>query len=147
MKILNEDLLNQPTGLIVHGVNCQGVMGKGIALSIKKKYPQVFTDYKQYYNNNTNLLGNVIYTKINEELIICSMFIQEFYGNDKRQYVNYNALELGFLTIEYDLEESNKSDWVVKIPKIGCGLAGGDWNIVSKILEKTNLNIEVYQKL
>ena len=50
MKIIKGDLLNETTGLIAHGVNCQGVMGKGIALAIKKKYPQVFIDYKQYFD-------------------------------------------------------------------------------------------------
>jgi len=47
MKIINRDLLTIESGIIAHQVNCQGKMGAGLALKIRKKYPQVYEYYKQ----------------------------------------------------------------------------------------------------
>jgi O-acetyl-ADP-ribose deacetylase (regulator of RNase III) len=137
MQSIKSDLLTETSGLIVHGVNCQGVMGKGIALSIRTKYPQVYSDYKSYCANNTNLLGQVIYTKITEDLIVASAFTQQYYGNKPEVYVSYDAIAQAFHTIQEDLIYSDRTDLVIKIPKIGTGLANGDWDIIKQIIEST----------
>lgn len=147
MISISGDLLKQTTGLLVHGVNCQGVMGKGIALSIRKKYPQVFVDYKKFCKENKELLGKVIYTKITEELVIASLFSQLYYGNKPNtRYVDYNAIELGFLTIASDLKENNREDMIIKIPKIGATNGGGDWETIKQIIidSTNNLNVKLY---
>lgn len=147
MISISGDLLKQTTGLLVHGVNCQGVMGKGIALSIRKKYPQVFVDYKKFCKENKELLGKVIYTKITEELVIASLFSQQYYGNKPNtRYVDYNAIELGFLTIASDIKENNREDMIIKIPKIGATNGGGDWETIKQIIidSTNNLNVELY---
>ena len=147
MQSIKSDILKESTGLIVHGVNCQGVMGKGIALSIRKKYPQVFLDYKKFCEENKELLGKVIYTKITEELVIASLFTQQYYGNKPNtRYVDYNAIELGFLTIASDLKENNREDMIIKIPKIGATNGGGDWEVIKQIIFDSthNLTVQLY---
>lgn len=41
------DITTATRGIVVHGVNCQGVMGSGVALAIRTKWPQIFESYKK----------------------------------------------------------------------------------------------------
>ena len=45
MKILIGDILKSKAQTLVNTVNCVGVMGKGIALEFKKRFPEMFEDY------------------------------------------------------------------------------------------------------
>ncbi|MBK8650229.1 MAG: macro domain-containing protein [Elusimicrobia bacterium] len=45
MKIFVGDILKSEAHTLVNTVNCEGVMGKGIALEFKKKFPDMFKDY------------------------------------------------------------------------------------------------------
>ncbi|HKB91088.1 MAG TPA: macro domain-containing protein, partial [Opitutaceae bacterium] len=47
MKILIGDILQSKTQTIVNTVNCVGIMGKGIALEFKNKFPDMYEDYLQ----------------------------------------------------------------------------------------------------
>lgn len=137
--IINSDILNIKSDMIVHQVNNCGKMASGLALQVRNKYPTHYEDYMSVYNNsvkdidNTNksskLLGTFVDTKIGE-LTIRGIFSQDGYGRDK-QYTSYEYLEKCLK----DIAKSNPES--VYIPYgIGCGLGGGDWNIVSsKILE------------
>ena len=48
IKIINGNLFDSKANFIVHQVNCQGVMGSGVALQVKERYPHVFTEYLKY---------------------------------------------------------------------------------------------------
>jgi len=45
MKILVGDILKSKAQTLINTVNCVGVMGKGIALEFKKRFPEMFEDY------------------------------------------------------------------------------------------------------
>lgn len=103
-------------------------MKSGIAGKIRKKWPQVYEDYKQWEANHGLKLGDVIYTKIAEDLIIASMITQEFYGRDKSiLYVDYNAISLGFERLGV---VARNLKLPIHYPLIGCGLANGKWEEV-----------------
>lgn len=136
LRHVTADILNETTGMLVHGVNCQGRMGAGIALSIKKRYPQVYQSYldaceRQYYVPE-KLLGTVDFVWINKDLCIANAFIQDKYGNDGVRYVSYDAVDSCFATV--NLKASEKG-MVVKYPFIGAGLGGGCWEIISAIIQ------------
>jgi len=132
-KTIYKDILSIKSGIVCHQVNCKGIMGKGLALDIKNKYPSVHTAYlnRCISHDSKDLLGHVLLSFIPEtSLIIASLFGQENYGSDGKLYTDYKALEkcLEFLARYF-------SKMNVYIPyKIGCGLGGGDWKIVSKII-------------
>ena len=46
VEIKYDDLLSSKERIIVHQVNCRGVMGAGIAKQIKEKWPDVYTSYR-----------------------------------------------------------------------------------------------------
>ena len=156
MKTIKGNLLEQTTGLIVHGVNCQGVMGSGIAAQIRAKYPQVYKDYRAFYEQETTsprfqttaqLLGKVIYTHISDELVIASAFTQDFFGTSRNTvYVSYAAIAQCFDKIVMDHKVDQHffeiPSQTIKFPKIGAGLANGDWTTIEKIIEQKTSGVK-----
>ncbi len=113
----------------MHQVNCQRVMGAGLARQIRTKYPQHYIDYL----NHEQKLGETVITKVTETLYIGGIFGQKFYGRGIR-YTDYAALEKG-LTRAAAFADAQRL--VLYIPYgIGCGLAGGDWKTVSEIIDR-----------
>ena len=131
------NLLDIEEGVICHQVNCQGVMGGGIALQIKNKWPSVYRVYKNFCTDYPvkDLLGYsaTVYSGIDGDYShrVANIFGQEFYGTEKRQ-TNYGAVAHAF-----DMLSGQKYSWEkVYVPYLmGCGLAGGDWGIYSEIIE------------
>jgi O-acetyl-ADP-ribose deacetylase (regulator of RNase III) len=52
VNIVDGDILNAKENIICHQVNCQGVMGSGLAKQIKNKYPNVYAKYKKFCEEN-----------------------------------------------------------------------------------------------
>ena len=137
------NLLDVQSGIIVHGANAQGVMGSGVALAIKNKYPGAYANYKEYQRINGELhLGSFSCVHVNSDLIICNAITQQFYGRDGKRYVNYWALGKVFTEIFIAAKEMNA---IVHFPKIGAGFGGGDWNIIEQILNDVPLSENVKQ--
>lgn len=131
------NLLEAKETLIAHQVNCQGVMGSGVALAIKEKWPKVFSQYALFHKEFT--LGDVQMVTTSEK-IICNIFSQRYFMPREVRHTNYEALALAF---EY-LRENTKAD--IAMPRIGCGLGGGDWRVVSALIESIfdDRNVVVY---
>ena len=141
-KLIKANLLNQKNCIIVQQVNCQGVMGKGLALSIKNKYSKVYTKYKALCNSKSSneLLGGVLYVT-DKNVVIANIFGQNGYGHGCK-YTDYFALKRG---LEHIATVSKQTNLPVYLPyKIGCGLAGGDWNKVQDIIKSTMTDVNYY---
>lgn len=146
MIVVNNDLLKTPVKIIAHQVNCQGVMGGGVAKQIKQKYPRVYEIYKTHCcESHEKLLGGylAVWSEDHSQLIV-NVFGQDNFGRDKI-YTDYKALKNGLDNFIKDYRNTFHITLEAQIPiaipyKIGCGLAGGDWDLVSTILE--NLEIE-----
>lgn len=133
--------------MIVHGVNCKGVMGSGVAKALRDKYPEVFTSYRDYYesfiddklSDPRDLLGNVNYVQLDMDLTVANAFTQFDYGRDGRKYVSYDSVFDAFTDVNQSLHEL----WDIGrgqdlyFPKIGAGLGGGNWNVIKTIIEET----------
>lgn len=136
IKIVNGNILNAKENIIGHQVNCIGVMGAGLAKQIRNKYPVVFKEYKKFVDsqsNKYNLLGAQQLVSISEQKYISNLFGQKGIGRFQQQS-DYEALESSLTKLLYLAETSNLS---VALPHgVGCGLAGGDWDIVYEIIDK-----------
>lgn len=125
--------------IIMHGCNAQGKMGSGFAKELRDKHPEAYAIYKSEYDNFGLLLGtNIICNKLTEKLIICNSITQEYFGYDGKKYVSYDAVD----SCTKDLNELIKQikvqlniEVLLHMPKIGSGLAGGNWNIISSIID------------
>lgn len=147
------NLLDAPQICIAHQVNCQGVMGSGVAKAIKEKYPNVYEHYKGLCDIKTSkeLLGTSqeLYCKIGERTVI-NLFGQQFYGYDGCCYTSYVALTTALdSAFKFIVKENRDYDDPLEIAvpyKMGCDRGGGDWKIVSKILEELSdkYDVDVY---
>lgn len=139
IKIVKGDLLTVNKGLICHQVNCQGVMGSGVAKQIKEKYPQAFKEYKQTINDHLKgedlrrtLLGRVNGVKVGNNLYIANMFGQFDYGYDGKVYTDTEALYNCFKIVRGVAE---RVELPVHMPyMIGCFRGGADWKEVEDLL-------------
>jgi O-acetyl-ADP-ribose deacetylase (regulator of RNase III) len=142
MKAIRGDLIKLAKSgvfdVIIHGCNCFHTMGAGIALRIKENFPQAyFEDLKTKYGDN-NKLGTYTFIRINnngKDLFIINAYTQ-FHYSWQNKSIRYDALRKCLKKIKTDF-----SGLRFGLPKIGCGLAGGSWDIVSKIIEE-ELNLE-----
>lgn len=127
------NLLDVTRGVIIHGCNSHGVMGSGVALAVKNKYPDVYDEYREQCElrvGDRTLLGDTILFEVSGVLAIANIITQKDYGTYQRQ-VNYGAIARGFA----DLEAYYTPGVVFHFPKIGAGLGGGDWEVISEIIE------------
>ncbi|MDM8565308.1 macro domain-containing protein [Candidatus Halobeggiatoa sp. HSG11] len=118
--------------VIVHGCNCFCNMGAGIAKSIKAAFPEAYqADLKTVKGSRTKLgtIGYAEIKKANHKIIIVNAYTQYNYKGRGRQ-VDYDAMKSCFKEIKEKF-----SGLKICFPKIGAGLAGGDWETISKIIE------------
>ena len=160
IKIIEGDLFCSDARIIAHQVNCQGKMGSGVALQVKRKYPNVYTEYMKVCS--TDMLGKIqivpVDSKWNEyhsgsflipkyERFICNMFSQNNYGHDYNhvQYTNVEALEkcMKELWCVVHAKNGNFGDKIAMPYKIGCCRGGADWNTVYGLIEKIFNDCEV----
>lgn len=121
---------------IAHGCNAQGVMGSGVAKIVKEDYPLAFVVYHNVYMARGLNLGDVIPVQVEDELTIFNCITQNRYGTDQR-YANYGAIQKCISGINaYMVNKCGLfAEPEVAFPMIGAGLAGGDWGIISRIIE------------
>ena len=134
LQLIEGNLLDSDCDIIVHQVNCQGVMGSGIAKQIRVKWPNVYNSYTRlcddYINNRQALLGQVLFCATDTN-IVANIFSQLYYGNGVQ--TDY-AMLLHCLQIVADY--ANECAYTVALPyKLGGGLGGGDWKLVHEIIE------------
>jgi len=137
------NLLDITEGHIVHSANAQGIMGAGVALAIKQKYPGCYQEYKEFCaiaSDSAELLGRVVPYLVNEKLIIWNLIGQDRYGGHGKRYTDYEALATGLEMIEKSII-SCRDNYVVppilNFPLMGSGLGGGKWPIVEAIIDNT----------
>lgn len=143
IEFVTGDIFNTDCDIIAHQVNCKGVMGAGIALSVKKRYYHVYDIYKQYCSSMPyeDLLGRTQLVDTKDGRYIANMFSQLDYGSGKK-FTNYTAFETCCETLRNIIIQRNNNKeffrtWSIAFPyKIGCNRGGGNWDIILKIIER-----------
>lgn len=139
IQYLKGDIFSSQAQVIVNTVNCQGVMGKGLALAFKQKYPDMFAVYEHECRTGKLKIGRpTIYQKSNP-------WILNFPTKD--QWRNPSKLEyiekgLAFLATNY------KRAGIVSIafPKLGAQNGKLSWDEVGPVMAKylSQFDIDVY---
>ena len=138
------DMFKGGHSYIAHGCNAQGVMGSGVAKIVKDNYRYAYDTYRHVYDTEGLKLGRVIRSSVSHresglgnKPTIFNCITQDHYGTDQR-YANYGAIQQCIQEIDGYFEHNRRS-WPlysVAFPMIGAGLAGGDWGIISQIIER-----------
>ena len=130
------DLLASNCEVICHQTNCMGAMGGGIARVIRDTYPEAYYALKQRFERGAAFVGEVDFVPtIRNGFLRC---IVNCYGEYDylpigAVHTDYEALKVCFKKIKKEFSGRN---YTIGFPyKMGCGLAGGDWNIVYKLIE------------
>ena len=150
IRLIKGDILNafdRGCNAICHQVNCQGVMGAGLAKDISDKWPEVKADYLEFCKRemSENLLGTYLAPPVDEDRYVVDIFGQLNYGRDRdRVYTNYSALDSAFEKLSHD----DKFDRIAFPYGFGCGLGGGDWSrVLHMMIERmSNKEIDIYIK-
>lgn len=111
--------------IIGHGVNMKGIMGSGIARTVKDKYPSVFEDYKRAIRSGVLQPGSVRISPALEhpKLFIANISSQIEMGANADLHLLEAGLRRLLLTMELDYETHQ-----VALPRIGAGIGGLDWD-------------------
>ena len=131
------DLLTAPANILCHQTNYYGVMGAGVAATIRNKLlsEAEFQRYRQFCAEyGSNALGKVFYSKVVPgRQYVANCFCQrEFDEEVPGVLTDYDAMR-ECLTSVRSFAESAKL--TVALPGyMGCGIAGGDWNTVMDII-------------
>jgi O-acetyl-ADP-ribose deacetylase (regulator of RNase III) len=145
VKLIKGNLFESDADIIAHGVNCVGGFRSGIAGQIAKLYPEVKEQYLKQHEIDGWKLGDVQFVPTMDGTIIANCATQkEYYPRDK-VHADYYAIRSCMEQVKFFAQLGNQKNSIA-IPKIGCGLAGGDWKIVSRILEEvfTDHDVHVY---
>lgn len=121
-------------GVIVHGVNCKGKMGSGVAKALAEAHPIVYREYIHACSRNlgSGLLGTYQPVRVTKELLVVNAFTQVYYGREKDvRYVSYDAVD----TIFKDLAKIVKGTGLeIYTSKIGSGTGNGNWKVIEDII-------------
>lgn len=146
IRVINGDLLEADSTFICHQVNCQGVMGSGVAKAIRDKYPEVYNEYKSFCNRHKgDLLGRVQYVTTATGRAVVNIFAQENFGYDGKCYTDYEALRH---CLEALRDKADTSEEIAFPYLMGCHRGGGDWNTVYSMMEEIfeNHSVVLYRK-
>jgi len=133
IKIINGNILSAKEDIICHQVNCMSVMGGGLAKQIKNKYPEVHRAYLWILKSCGKQLGYCQFVTCHDGKTIANLFGQDEFGTNKRN-TDYHYLRMSFL---YLLRHAKEYKLTIAIPyNIGCGLGGGNWDVVYKMIKE-----------
>ena len=140
----NGDLFKSQAQTLVNAVNCVGVMGKGIALEFKKRFPAMYSDYVDRCRSGRVQLGRpYLYTPSDRGAQRVLNFPTKHHWRDGSTFIDIIA---GLLYLQ---------DWYrawgvtsLAVPALGTGLGGLDWKEVKAIMldhfKFYNIPVEVY---
>jgi O-acetyl-ADP-ribose deacetylase (regulator of RNase III) len=154
MKTIKGDLIKLAEDgefdIIIQGCNCFHTMGSGIAGQLATKYPEVLEADKETIYGERVKLGSWSHATINTQnhkFNVVNAYTQHFFGLVGKDVFEYEAFEVFLNTFSQFLSMYSKEfDKSISIgfPMIGAGLAGGDWRMISMMIEQFAKDVEPY---
>jgi O-acetyl-ADP-ribose deacetylase (regulator of RNase III) len=136
---LKGDIFNSPAQVIVNTVNTVGVMGKGIALTFKQKYPDMFREYQGLCDRKLLEPGKLFLWKKSQKWILLFPTKVHWRNPSKLEYI-----EQGLKKFVDNWQRIGINS--IAFPRLGCGNGNLDWNDVRPLMEKylKSLPINIY---
>jgi O-acetyl-ADP-ribose deacetylase (regulator of RNase III) len=126
------DLLLEDVDALVNAVNCVGIMGRGIALQFKKKFPQNYVAYEKACNEKEIVPGRVFVHEtgslLNPRLIINFPTKRHWRNPSLLEDIEAGLKDLVRVIRDYHIQS-------IALPPLGCGLGGLSWNSVRALME------------
>lgn len=135
--------------VIVHCCNNIGAWGAGFVLALSERWPMAEKKYRGAFDGSIpapHELGDVIWANVHgglpgdrTDLFVANLIGQDGVGRNKagRPPIRYDAIDQGLLKIGSAIVDRYPAQ--VHMPRMGCGLAGGDWGVIEALV-KSNLS-------
>ena len=139
IEYIEGNIFDSPAQVIVNTVNTVGVMGKGIALEFKNRYPQMFEKYKTACEKHMLTIGKLMLVSAPDHMLLLFPTKENWRYPSKLSYIEQglkrfcdNYAQRGITSIAF--------------PKLGCGNGELDWNEVRPLMERylKDLPIDIY---
>jgi O-acetyl-ADP-ribose deacetylase (regulator of RNase III) len=137
VKIVRGDLLEMAsTGrfdVIVHGCNCQCRMGRGIAAAIRERFPEAYDADLATAKGDVSKLGTLsqaLVTRENMRFTVVNAYTQRHWAGSG-VLADYDAIRRVFRAMRSQFHGQR-----IGYPRIGAGLAGGDWVAIAAIIDE-----------
>jgi O-acetyl-ADP-ribose deacetylase (regulator of RNase III) len=134
--------------VIVHICNDVGGWDKGFVLALSKRWDEPERAYRVAFSGGGNLaLGDVQFVRVSATLTVANLIGQRGLAPDStgEPPIRYEAVRAGLEKIGAYAKEHRLG---VHMPRIGCGLAGGKWELIEPIINETlvtkGLSVTVY---
>lgn len=154
LSLIRGDIFFSRMQTLTIPVNTMGIMGKGLALSAKHQFPDVYEKYKDLCRSNILKMGKPYLYKRESSLnfslaggaerITCFLIFPT--KTDWRNKSDLKGIEEGlkWLVMQYKTEGIKS----LAIPALGCGLGGLQWDTVAPVLctylNKLNIPVNLY---
>jgi O-acetyl-ADP-ribose deacetylase (regulator of RNase III)/uncharacterized protein YwgA len=142
VQVLVGDLFESGAQTLVNTVNCVGIMGKGVALEFKKRYPDMFADYKRRCAAGEVRLGEPYLYRT-----LLPPWILNFPTKDHWK----SPSQLSDIVAGLKYLEQKYREWGIEslaVPPLGCGFGGLEWRVVGptlvRHLSKLDIPVELY---
>lgn len=136
----------QPQGegvkFIVHICNDIGAWGAGFVMALSNRWPQPEQEYRKLKPEEL-ILGNVQLIQVTTDIFVVNMIAQSGVRsfNSSVPPIRYDALK-------ECLDKARTFALLFKasihMPRIGAGLAGGDWNTIEKIIQTSLFDVDTF---
>ena len=151
IEYVKDDLIKSDCDVIIHGCNCFNCMGAGIAKQIKETYPDAYKKDCSTVYGDKNKLGTFTHVKVpniyfpDKDVYIVNAYSQYTYGRkDGEIYADYKAINEVMSRISNFFVDTDEKTFKIGMPKIGAGLARGDWEMISEIINRAFAGKTVY---
>lgn len=125
--------------LLVHICNDIGAWGAGFTKAVSNRWREPEMNYRGSFGSSSTkpVLGVIQKIQVEKELWVVNMIAQhgvKNYTSYGLPPIRYEAVGNCLIKVEEIAREMNAK---VHMPRIGCGLAGGDWGIIGEIIQNT----------
>lgn len=133
--------------VVGHGCNCMCTMKSGIAPLMAAAFPAAHDADQATQKGDVSKLGTFSSAKV-DDLLVVNLYTQyTFTGRrEGKMDLSYDALKESLDNLaDFLLEDPLNAPWDIRIglPKIGAGLAGGDWGKIAKIIRESLADFDV----
>ena len=139
IRYIEGDIFKSPAQVIVNTVNTVGVMGKGIALEFKKRYPDMFQAYRDICDRRKLKTGSLMLYYEPDHWVLLFPTKENWRNPSRMEYI-----EAGLA--KFCRTYAEKGITSVAFPKLGCGNGELNWSEVQPVMEKylKDLPIDIY---
>jgi O-acetyl-ADP-ribose deacetylase (regulator of RNase III)/uncharacterized protein YwgA len=141
VRVLEGDLLKSDMHALVNTVNTVGIMGKGVALEFKRRYPAMYHDYVQRCDRHEVKLGEPYVYRADDHVIINFPTKQHW----------RSVSRLSDIVAGLEFLERHYKDWNITslaVPPLGCGNGQLEWRVVGPVLlrhlRRLDIPVELY---